>query len=99
MRPFLAVTIELHEIQFNIINFRVENFGGGAARNIQLRTSREFRVGNDAPLSKLGLFTNGIPFLGPGRKIESVLGSAIEIYREPKQESLTVTAEYMDACR
>lgn len=27
-RPFLAVTIELHEIHFNIINFRVENFGG-----------------------------------------------------------------------
>ena len=96
-RPFLAVTIELHEIHFNIINFRVENFGGGPARNIRLRPSREFRVGGDAPLSGLGLFTNGMTYLGPGRKIESVLGSAIEIYQEPKQEPLTVTAEYMDA--
>ena len=94
-RPFLSVTIELHEIHFNIINFRVENFGGGPARNIRLRPSREFRAGGDAPLSKLGLFTNGMTYLGPGRKIESVLGSAIEIYQEPKQEPLTVSAEYM----
>ena len=94
IRPALVVTAEIHEIHINLINFRVENIGGGAARNIRLRTSREFMIGNDRSLNELGLFKRGIPLLGPGRSIETFLGSALELLQ---QEPLEVTAKYEDA--
>ena len=97
MRPALVVTAEIHEIHINLFNFRVENIGGGAAHSIRLRTSREFMIGNDRPLHELGLFKRGIPLLGPGRNIETFLANAIEMYQEPQQEPLEVTAEYEDA--
>ena len=97
IRPALVVTAEVHEIHINIINFRVENIGGGAARNILLRLSREFMIGTDRPLHELGLFKRGIPLLGPGRKIETFLTNAIELYQEPQQEPLEVTVVYEDA--
>ena len=49
------------------------------------------------PLNELGLFSHGIPLLGPGRKIESFLASAIELFQEPLDEPLEVIAEYKDA--
>ena len=94
IRPALVVTAEIHEIHINLINFRVENIGGGAARNIRLRTSREFMIGNDRSLNELGLFKRGIPLLSPGRNIETFLASAFELLQ---QEPLEVTAEYEDA--
>ena len=95
--PALVVTAEIHEKDRNLINFRVENIGGGAARSIRLRTSREFMTGNNRPLHELGLFKRGIPLLGPGRNIETFLGSAINLYQESQEEPLEVTAEYEDA--
>ena len=97
IRPVLVVTAEIHETHINLFNLRVENIGGGAARNIRLRTSREFMCGNNRPLHELGLFKRGIPLLGPGRNIETFLANAIEMYQEPQQEPLEVTAEYEDA--
>lgn len=97
MRPDLVVTAEIHETHINLINFRVENIGSGAARSIRLRTSREFMTGDNRPLHELGLFKRGIPLLGPGRNIETFLGSAIELYQEPQEEPLEVTAKYEDA--
>ena len=94
IRPALVVTAEIHEIHINLINFRVENIGGGAARNIRLRTSREFMIGNDRSLNELGLFKRGIPLLSPGRNIETFLASAFKLLQ---QEPLEVTAEYEDA--
>ena len=96
MRPALVVTAEIHETHINIINFRVENIGGGAARSIRLRTSREFMTGNDRSLNELGLFKRGVPLLGPGRNIETFLANAIgqEFHQ---QEPLGVTAKYEDA--
>ena len=97
MRPALVVTAEIDETHINLFNFRVANIGGGAARSIRLRTSREFMCGNNRPLHELGLFKRGIPLLGPGRNIETFLANAIEMYQEPQQEPLEVTAEYEDA--
>ena len=94
IRPALVVTAEIHETHINLINFRVENIGGGAARNIRLRTSREFMRGNNRSLNELGLFKRGIPLLSPGRNIETFLASAFELLQ---QEPLEVTAEYEDA--
>ena len=94
IRPALVVTAEIDETHINLINFRVENIGGGAARNIRLRTSREFMRGNDRSLNELGLFKRGIPLLSPGRNIETFLASALELLQ---QEPLEVTAEYEDA--
>ena len=94
IRPTLVVTAEIDETHINVINFRVENIGGGAARNIRLRTSREFMRGNNRSLNELGLFKRGIPLLSPGRKIETFLASALELLQ---QEPLEVTAEYEDA--
>ena len=94
MRPALVVTAEIDETHINLINFRVENIGGGAARNIRLRTSREFMRGNNRSLNELGLFKRGIPLLSPGRNIETFLASAFELLQ---QEPLEVTAEYEDA--
>ena len=96
MRPALVVTAEIDKTHINLFNFRVENIGGGAARSIRLRTSREFMCGNNRPLHELGLFKRAIPLLGPGRNIETFLANAIEMYQEPQQE-LEVTAEYEDA--
>ena len=94
IRPALVVTAEIDETHINLINFRVENIGGGAARNIRLRTSREFMRGNNRSLNELGLFKRGIPLLSPGRNIETFLGSAFKLLQ---QEPLEVTAEYEDA--
>ena len=94
IRPALVVTAEIDETHINLINFRVENIGGGAARNIRLRTSREFMRGNNRSLNELGLFKRGIPLLSPGRNIETFLASAFELLQ---QEPLEVTAEYEDA--
>ena len=94
IRPALVVTAEIDETHINLINFRVENIGGGAARNIRLRTSREVMRGNNRSLNELGLFKRGIPLLSPGRNIETFLGSAFELLQ---QEPLEVTAEYEDA--
>ena len=94
IRPALVVTAEIDETHINLINFRVENIGGGAARNIRLRTSREFMRGNNRSLNELGLFKRGIPLLSPGRNIETFLASAFELFQ---QEPLEVTAEYEDA--
>ena len=74
------MTAEIDETHINLFNFRVENIGGGAARSIRLRTSREFMCGNGRPLHELGLFKRGIPLLGPGRNIETFLANAIEMY-------------------
>ena len=94
IRPALVVTAEIDETHINLINFRVENIGGGAARNIRLRTSREFMCGNNRSLNELGLFKRRIPLLSPGRNIETFLGSAFKLFQ---QEPLEVTAEYEDA--
>ena len=94
IRPALVVTAEIHEIHINFINLRIENIGGGAARNIRLRTSREFMIGNDSSVNELGLFKRGIPLLGPGRSIETFLAN---VYKLLQQEPLEVTAEYEDA--
>ena len=96
MRPALVVTAEIHEIHINLINLRVENIGGGAARNVRLRTNREFMIGIDRSLNELGLFKRGIPLLGPGRNIETFLANAIDKVLH-QQEPLEVTAEYQDA--
>ena len=96
IRPALVVTAEIDETHINLINFRVENIGGGAARNIRLRTSREFMRGNNRSLNELGLFKRGIPLLSPGRNIETFLASALE-HKLLQQEPLEVTAEYEDA--
>ena len=97
IRPVLVVTAEIHEIHINIINLRVENIGGGPARNIRLRTSREFMTGNNRSLNEVGFFKRGIPLLGPGRKIETFLATAIQHDKKPQQEPLEVTVEYEDA--
>ena len=95
LRPALVVTAEIHETRINLVNFRVENIGGGAAHTIRLRTNRKFIVGNEDPLNKLGFFKHGIPSLGPGRKIESFLASAFDLNFQ--QEPLEVTVRYSDA--
>ena len=96
IRPTLVVTAEIHEIHINIINFRVENIGGGGARNIRLRTSREFMIGYDRSLNEVGLFKRGIPLLGPGRNIETFLANALDQPNLLRQEPLHVTVEYED---
>ena len=95
IRPVLVVTAEIDETDINFINLRVENIGGGAARNIRLRTSREFMRWNNRSLNELGLFKHGIPLLSPGRNIETLLSSATGTGLQ--QEPLEVTAEYEDA--
>ena len=95
LRPALVVTAEIHETRINLVNFRVENIGGGAAHTIRLRTNRKFIVGNEDPLNKLGFFKHGIPSLGPGRKIESFLATAFDLNFQ--QEPLEVTVRYSDA--
>ena len=93
IRPVLVVTAEIDETYISLINLRVENIGGGAARNIRLRASREFMRWNNRSLNELGLFKHGIPLLSPGRNIETLLSIASELQQEP----LEVTAEYEDA--
>ena len=78
------------------INFRIENIGGGAARNILLRLSREFDLGNDRLLNDVGLLKCGIPLLGPGRNVETFLANALD-NNLLEQEPLEVTSEYEDA--
>ena len=97
IRPALVVTAEIHEIHINIINLRVENIGGGSARKIRLRTSREFMIGNDRSLNEVGFFKREIPLLGPGRNIETFLANAFDHHNLLQQEPLEVTAEYEDA--
>ena len=97
MRPALIVTPEIHENYLHIILFKVKNIGGGVARSIRLHTKRPFTVQGEDPLSNLGLFTHGIPLLGPGQKIESFLASGIELFKEPLDEPLEVIVTYKDA--
>ena len=97
MLPSLTVTAEVHEVYPYVINFRVENIGGGTAHNIRLQSNRSFMVEDRDPLNTLGLFTHGIPMLGPSRKIESFLVYASSLNREHLNESLKVIAKYTDA--
>ena len=91
------MTPEIHENYFHIILLRVKNIGGGAARSICLQSNRPFTVQGEDPLSNLGLFTHGIPLLGPGQKIESFLANGIELFKEPLDKPLEVIVTYKDA--
>ena len=96
LRPALVVTAELHETLVTIVNFRIENIGGGAAYGIRLQTNRKFIVGNEDPLNKLGFFKYGIPSLGPGRILESFLATGPDLLKS-QQEEIEGTVTYSDA--
>lgn len=95
LRPALVVTAEIDDTRINLVNFRLENIGGGAAHRIRLQTNRKLKVKGKDPLNKLGLFKHGLPSLGPGRKIESFLASAFDL--DFQQKPLEVTVTYSDA--
>ena len=98
-RPKVIVTLAADKYYFNLVNLRVENIGGGAARNIRLSTNSEFRTMRGTLLRDLGLFKNGLSLLGPGREIETRLENVTgwNNDRDRFQTSFTITASYTNA--
>ena len=71
-RPYVVVDFELGD-RPPFINLVVTNLGKTAARNVRIEVDPPFESSLDAkvpvPISKLKLFTEGIPSLVPGKRI------------------------------
>lgn len=92
--PNVIVFYRPKEESINIVELVIKNTGLGAAHNIKLNVSPDFKYRTGNKISEINLFKNGIVFLGPNEERRIWLASLIEQYKTHEYEKLKIEITY-----
>jgi hypothetical protein len=88
------VLVYLEPKYLNWIDVVVHNVGPGAAYDVRLLPSRDFRILDDAKLSEIGFFQRPIPVLGPGQRFQTLFAILSDL--KDDGAGLDMGVEYCD---
>jgi hypothetical protein len=99
--PHVAVRIEPSDVWINLVMLVIENVGAGPAYDVKLSVTPDFTTANKQPLSELGMFKYGLPYMAPGQRVSHFLTSVTEDMPELEKADgryrFTITARYRTA--
>ncbi|TAM46807.1 MAG: hypothetical protein EPN53_12725 [Acidobacteria bacterium] len=72
----------------------IENVGAGPAYGITFTASRDFERRKDAPFSKLGFMTTGLPYLAPRQRIRFFLTSLLDDFKSKMENPFDLRVSY-----
>lgn len=92
--PKVIVFYRLREESINIADLVIKNIGLGAAYNIKLKLSPDFKYRTGKMISTINLFKNGIVFLGPNEEKRFWFANLVEQYKTHEYEKLNIVITY-----
>lgn len=96
-RPFVYVDILPSEVSPNILDLVIENLGNTLATDVRIHFVPEIETSlKDYDLARSALFTDGIPTLPPGRRIETLFDVSHERVDTTLPLRYDVTVSYSD---
>jgi hypothetical protein len=94
--PKVIVFYRLREESINIADLVIKNIGLGAAYNIKLNLSSDFKYRTGEMISTINLLKNGIVFLGPNEEKRFWFANLVEQYKTHEYEKLNIVITYFE---
>ncbi|MEV0228688.1 hypothetical protein [Nonomuraea sp. NPDC050786] len=96
-QPYVVVDIRASDFISEAMNLVIENVGPTVARNVRIKFEPPIQTSMDGDdrerLADTLIFTQGIPHLPPGRKIEALFDIGWQFFQKDLPRRYTVTVE------
>lgn len=98
IEPKMSIILQPREEWIGLLDLIIQNIGLGPAYDVLFTAEPDFYCDPKRPLSQVGIFQNGLPYLAPNQKYQFFLTSTADRYEELKKNPFFIHVTYKD-CR